>query len=389
MSSSFNNSGVASVVFGVMFLCAITIVSAQTPCETLDTPPSGVAPPGDILRAGHLGRQVADLEPIIHFYHDLIGLELRGARGQPRPFFSNRGLQTVASLAQGVPNPQDQVSRAALLPIPGTAAVQGGLEMTIEAIEIKGIPSKPFRPALTNPGVSYLKLIVSDLDRTLALLKGERFSVITESKNPIVLPAWPGIPGKIRAVFVRDPDGYPVQLMEVSPAPPTTSPTGSRVLGARVTVVVDDIEKTCRMYQNLVGSVLKFWVSPTLMGDKAYETLIGTRGQFRLAQAMVPGSSVVMELIEYQNHNRDFQRPNFQDPGAAHFLFMAKDTDVIIDRLRKARLHTTSPSNAPVFIAPTIRMFFVTDPQGFWIEFMDQDVKKDLSPNGPTLNFDP
>jgi hypothetical protein len=40
-------------------------------------------------------------------------------------------------------------------------------------------------------------------------------------------------------------------------------------------------------------------------------------------------------------------------------------------------LHTTSPSNAPVFIAPTTRMFFVSDPQGFWLEFMDNGVKKD------------
>jgi hypothetical protein len=30
-----------------------------------------------------------------------------------------------------------------------------------------------------------------------------------------------------------------------------------------------------------------------------------------------------------------------------------------------------------VFIAPTTRMFFVPDSQGFWLEFMDHDVKKD------------
>ena len=36
-----------------------------------------------------------------------------------------------------------------------------------------------------------------------------------------------------------------------------------------------------------------------------------------------------------------------------------------------------SKSNAPVFIGPTTRSFFVPDPQGFWLEFMDHDVKKD------------
>ena len=32
--------------------------------------------------------------------------------------------------------------------------------------------------------------------------------------------------------------------------------------------------------------------------------------------------------------------------------------------------------NAPVFIGPTTRAFFVPDPQGFWLELMDREVKK-------------
>jgi len=365
------------VLINLALLSCVSVASAQTPRATLDAPPSGIAPSGDALRPGHLGRQIADVEDIMHFYHDLIGLELRGTRDQPRPFGRNRGLQEVASLVQGVPDPYQQVSRVALLPIPGTAAAPGGPEMTIEAIEIQGIERRPFHPSLTDPGASYLKLFVTDLDKTLALLKDERFPVITTGESPVELSGWPGITGKIRAVFVRDPDGYPVELMEVTPAPPTTAAPDSKVLGARVTVVVDDLEKTCRMYQSLVGPDFKFWVSPSLMGDKSYEDLTGIHNQFRLAEAMVPGSPVVMEIVEYKNHNKHFQRPHFQDPGAAHFLFMAKDDDVMIDRVKAANLHTTSPSNAPVFIAPTTRMFFVTDPQGFWLEFMDHDVKKD------------
>ena len=377
MSLTSNNAGRALVVLSLMLLFFAPIALAQTPLATLDAPPTGSAPPGDALRPGHLGRQIENVEPIIHFYHDLIGLELRGTRDQPRPFGRNRGLQEVASLVQGAPDPYQQASRVALLPIPGTAAAPGSPEMTIEAIEIKGIPSRPFNPPLTDPGASYLKLIVSDLDKTLALLKDELFPVITVGGNPVELSGWPGMSGKIRAVFVRDPDGYPVELMEVTPAPETTAAPGSKVLGARVTIVVDDLEKTCRLYQRLVGPDFKFWLSPSLMGDKTYEDLTGTHSQFRLAEAMVPGSPVVKELIEYKNHNKHFQRPHFQDPGSAHFLFMAKDADVMIDRIKAAGLHTTSPSNAPVFIAPTTRMFFVSDPQGFWLEFMDHDVKKD------------
>ncbi|HEY6442039.1 MAG TPA: hypothetical protein VIY66_01730 [Candidatus Acidoferrales bacterium] len=379
MSPSSKNALFGLIAISLM-LMIVPIVSAQTPqtsWATLDAPPTEIAPAGDVLRPGHLGRQISNVEEYIHFYHDLIGLELRGPREEPRRFGQNRGLQEVASLVQGVPDPYQQASRVVLLPIPGTAAATGGPEMTIEAIEIKGIKSSAFTPALTDPGASYLKLIVTDLDKTLEVLKGERVPVITSGGNPVELSAWPGITGKIRAVFVRDPDGYPVELMEVTPAPETTAAPGSKVLGARVTVVVDNLEKTARMYQSLVGPGLKFWLSPTLMGDATYEKLTGTHSQFRLAEAMVPGSPVVMELVEYKNHSKHFHRPHFQDPGAAHFLFMSKDDDVMIDRVKAANLHTTSPSNAPVFIAPTTRMFFVTDPQGFWLEFMDNGVKKD------------
>lgn len=377
VSLSFKNAARGFVVISLMLLIGIPTTWAQTPWATLEAPPSGVAPAGDVLRPGHLGREIAEVESIMHFYHDLIGLELRGTRDQPRPFGRNRGLQEVAELVQGVPNPYDQVSRVALLPIPGTAAAPGGPEMTIEAIEIKGIASHQFNPPLTDPGASYLKLIVRDLDKTLALLKDERFEVITAGGSPVELSGWPGMTGKLRAVMVRDPDGYPVELIEQTPAPATTADPGSKVLGARVAVVVDDLEKTCRLYQSLVGPDFKFWLNPAFMGDQTYEKLTNTHGQFRLAEAMVPGSPVVMELIEYKNHSKHFQRGHFQDPGAAHFLFMAKDDDVMIDRIKAANLHTTSPSNAPVFIAPTTRMFFVTDPQGFWLEFMDHDVKKD------------
>jgi catechol 2,3-dioxygenase-like lactoylglutathione lyase family enzyme len=375
-----NNTARAFAAIGFVLLIAVRFASAQSSqaaLATLDAPPSGVAPPGDALRPGHLGRQIENVEPTMHFYHDLIGLELRGTRDQPRPFGRNRGLQEVASLVQGVPDPYQQSSRVALLPIPGTAAAPGGSEMTIEAIEIKGIPTRTFHPPLTDPGASYLTLMVTDLDKTLALLKDERFPVITVGESPVELSLWPGITGKIRAVFVRDPDGYPVELMELTPAPATTAAPGSKVLGARVTVVVNNLEKTARLYQSLVGPDFKFWLSPSLMGDSTHEQLTGTRGQFRLAEAMVPGSPVVIELIEYQNHSKHFQHPHFQDPGAAHFLFMSKDDDVMIDRVKAANLHTTSPSNAPVYIAPTTRMFFVTDPQGFWLEFMDNGVKKD------------
>ena len=366
----------ALILTGFAALAAPPFAAAQSSWATLTAPPTEMVPAGDVLRAGHLGREIADTQNIIHFYNDLIGFGLVGARDATRRFMVSRPLAEFAELGEGDQNAYDSVSRVALLPIPGTAAKPGDPEMTIEAIEIKGVKSQLYNPPMSDPGASYLKIIVRDLDKTLAALKDERTPIITPGGNPVELSGWPGINGKIRAIFVRDPDGYPVQLMQITPEPASTAPANSRVLGARVTLVVDNLEETARVYQSLVGPDFKFWLSP-MMGDKTHETVANTPGLFRMAQAMVPGSPVVMELVEYKNHNKKFRKANIQDPGTAHFLFMAKDDDVIIQRVHAAKLHTLSKSNAPVYLNATVRSFFVPDPQGFWVEFMDRDVKRD------------
>ena len=354
------------------------LVSAQQPWATLNEPPTALTPAGDVLSCGHLGRQIGNVELMIHFYHDLLGLKLMGGREQARPFGSKTtgpALLEFVQLATGVPNPMEARNRAVIMPIQGTAA-QGGNEMTIEAIEIKNIASKPYRPSMKDPGASRLILFVRDLDKTLAVLKDELVPVVTAGGNPVVVPSHPGITGKIRSVIVRDPDSYPVELMEVSPEPASSAPADSKILGARVVFVVDNLETTCRWYQHLVGPDLKFWANPSLMGDKSDEDLTGTPGRFRMAMAMIPGSPVAMEFLEYENHDKNFARPHVQDPGTAHILFMAKDDDVIMERIRSAKVQTLSATGAPVFIGPVTRSFFATNPDGLWAEFMDHNVKK-------------
>jgi len=367
----------AFVFITLILLFSSAIVPAQTQWAILDAPPTGVAPAGEVLRPGHLGREVGNVELMIHFYHDLIGLDLLGPRSTPRPFGSKEtgpALLEFVELGQGVPNPMDARNRAVILPIPGTS-IPGSPEMAIEAIEIKNIESRPYKPSMSDPGASHIKLIVRDLDRTLAVLKDELVPVITKGGEPVTLSGYPGLEGKIRAVFVRDPDGYPVGLMEITPPPATTAPSESNILGARIALVVDDLEKTCHWFQHLVGPDLQFWLSPVFKGDKTYMELTDTPGQFRMAMALIPGSPVVMEFIEYRDHLNNFVRPHIQDPGTAHVLFMSRDVDIVMPRMESAGLHTLSASDQPVFIGPTTRAFFVANPDGFWAEFMDHGVK--------------
>src|SRR5580698_4045343 len=133
-------SGLIAMSLSVALLLGLpglAAAAATTACGTLDAPPTAMVPStGDVLSAGHLGREIGETEPLIHFYSDLIGLELRGPRTAPRPFFVARGLQVFAELGED-DDVYKSTSRVALLPIPGTGATADATDkMTIEAIEI-------------------------------------------------------------------------------------------------------------------------------------------------------------------------------------------------------------------------------------------------------------
>jgi len=133
------------IVISLILLVGALIAVAQTPWAELKTPPSGVAPPGDVLRPGHIGREIGETELIIHFYCDLVGLGLRGTRDQPQPFNTRRGLLEFVELGQDAGDPYGAWNRASNLVIPGTAA-PGQADMTIEVIEIKGLKAQRFNP---------------------------------------------------------------------------------------------------------------------------------------------------------------------------------------------------------------------------------------------------
>jgi catechol 2,3-dioxygenase-like lactoylglutathione lyase family enzyme len=330
--------------------------------------PAGSAPAGDVLRPGHLGRTTGDLERIIHFYHDLLGTGIQGERHQDRPFWSSKGLIDFAN------SPRNAEFRAVILPIPGTTAETGkGTDMAIEAIEFRNIERHQYIQQLQDIGGSHLILILRNLDKTLGRLQAEGVPVITSGGKPVTVPAMPGVHGVKRAVMVRDPDGYPVELMEFSPAPATTAPAGSNIIGARVSITVADLEATEKLYQDLVGPDLQFWTSPAYIRDAAYNALRNTPGaEYRNGLALIPGSPVLLEFVQYRKIKQRHISPRLQDIDVAHLLFMAKDLDVIMPRIRAAGLHTLATSGEPVFIVPKVRALFVTDPNHFFIEFMQR-----------------
>ena len=202
-------------------------------------------------------------------------------------------------------------------------------------------------------------------------LTGAGVPVVRAGGTPLEVPLMYGSGMRKRALIVRGPDGYPVEPVELMPAPATNAPDDSNIIGARSSLTVSDLEATKNLYRELVGPELEFWTSPDFVGDNAYNRLRTTPGaEYRFAAALIPGSTVPLELIQYRSIEQYSIAPAIQDIGVGHVLFMVEDMDLFMSRIRAAGLETLATSGEPVFIGPTAPAMFVTDNDNFFVEFI-------------------
>jgi catechol 2,3-dioxygenase-like lactoylglutathione lyase family enzyme len=141
----------------------------------------------------HVGITVKDLEASIRFYHDVLGLQFVN---EPSPWFDGEELGKAVG-------------------VPGGALRQVSLELgdtTLELLEYKSPPSETTRPLMSNSiGASHVGFLVDDIEAKKAELeaKGIEFYSDVNRVDEGVLAGW-------RWVYFEDPDGYPLELVEVA-----------------------------------------------------------------------------------------------------------------------------------------------------------------------------
>ena len=326
-----------------------------------------VAPEGALVqKVWHLGRVTGDLHRIIDFYPDVLGLELRGQRS-PIPFY------TVAAINEFVNAPPQAEVRAAFMPIQGTStATRQQDQIYLEAFEYRNIDRRQVVAPLSSPGVSSLRVIVRDLNKTVAAAQAANASFIT-SGDPLSVPAPGGVSGSARAIMLRDPDGYPVELMEIAPPPATPATAESPVLGAHMTVVVGDLDASLAFYRRLVGPDLQADIPSAWRTDGTVSRLRNIRdAAYRAAAIKLPGSLVVLELVQFRDIEQTPYWPVFQDIGHGHVAFIVKDIQATVDRMKELRAGSISKAGTWTQINPTTRAVYTRDPDGFFLEILER-----------------
>lgn len=329
----------------------------------LDAPPSA-----HFERVWHFGRVTGDLERIIGFYHDVLGLDLRGARNQARPFITN------AALDEFVANPKGAQFRAVHLPIPGASAITDPADsVSLEAFEYRGIDRRQVLPALSNPGASNIVFLVPDLERAIATAKAADVAFISVDGASVEVPTPPGFNGHARAVMLRDPDGYPIELLQIDPPAPSLAPGGARILGAMMVVVVADLEASIRFYQQFLGQgVHASAPGPWSQRDGAERVRALAPGEHRSALLALPGSALKLELLQFRGAHPTAFRPLFQDVGHAHIALYTHDIPGALATVHSLGGHTLSRTDTWTRFSPTLTGFYTRDPDGFFLEVIER-----------------
>ena len=187
----------------------------------------------------HVGITVKDLDASIRFYHDVLGLEFAN---EPSPWFEgdelSRGVGVAgATLSQVSLLAGDTIGGATLsrffaFELVSDREVEGGYveEITgiegahvrlahlsgyghnLELLEYRSPPSGTDGPLPSNDlGASHVAFAVDDIEATKAELeaKGIEFYGRVNTVDDGVLAGW-------RWVYFEDPDGYPLELVEVA-----------------------------------------------------------------------------------------------------------------------------------------------------------------------------
>lgn len=165
-------------------LCSLLSITMAMACTTIQ------ADPRTVVRIDHVGLSTADIRRSIHFYHDLLGMELSEPEDSienQKPYDNIFGLTNVKA-------------KSAMLRL-GT--------MQIELFEFERPRGKT--PDLTqpvnNPRIYHICFEVKDLDREYQRLKAAGVPFISAPQDFSIA----------KAVYGRDPDGNVVELLQWAP----------------------------------------------------------------------------------------------------------------------------------------------------------------------------
>jgi lactoylglutathione lyase len=145
-----------------------------------------------ITKAHHTGLQVESLERSVQFYREVFGFE-QVFQWNPRAVY----------IGELVGYPEVDL-HAAILRMPDS-------ETFLELLEYRNVERHPVDTRTANPGTAHVAFFVEDLDGLYEDLRAKGVASVSAPVTPTIGPNAGG-----RAVYMIDPDGIRIELIESS-----------------------------------------------------------------------------------------------------------------------------------------------------------------------------
>lgn len=143
-----------------------------------------------ITRPHHMGLQVADLERSLGFYQGMLGFEVVFQWNPRAPY-----------IGQLVGYPEVDL-HSAILRLPNS-------DVFLELLEYRNVERHPVDTGTANPGTAHVAFFVDDLETLYADLQAKGVDSVSPPVTPTIGPNEGG-----RAVYLKDPDGIRVELIQ-------------------------------------------------------------------------------------------------------------------------------------------------------------------------------
>jgi catechol 2,3-dioxygenase-like lactoylglutathione lyase family enzyme len=313
--------------------------------------------PGPAIGVRAIIHSVADLDKTVAFYRDGLGMQPVGPGG--KPVTAMPSPQALDESLSKFTDTHGAKFRNASFNIPGATFM---LELT----EFTGTPRKQVAPHMQDPGAATLVLTVRDVDAALAGVKKNGGSVLSVGGEPMKIG---GEASQSRSVFVRDPDGFMLELAAIQPAPKSSAPADSNILGGRIGETIKDTDQTMNFYHDVLG----FETKPAPVAYQTNATiasLINAKGaSWRISSAKVPGTDVSFELLEFKDVPREDFALRVPDIGSPAVSVHVKDVESAMKAVATGGGSIVTRGGEPVKLGPGTGVF-VRDPNGLLIELI-------------------
>jgi len=220
------------------------------------------------------------------------------------------------------------------------------------------------QPDIADPGAPMMKIIVRDIDATVAAAKKVNAAIITAGGMPVTVPTSIGM---ARALIMRDPDGYFVEAIQGTPA--ADAPEGA-VLGAIIALTVRDIDETLKYWNGVLG--LELEADKTFSSDAKMLDLMGLpkSASYRTAGGLISGSKARIEMIEIKGVPRKPYDLRVTDANASGMALRVGHIRELLSKIKSQGGRVMSRNGELVEWSDTIRNVFVKDPNGLNLELV-------------------